>query len=176
MQHLLAYEVTFRNNSSLMSLHLSAAAVPASKQDLLAHYVPASALIPSLSSTISPLQGPSKLKVSSRTIKELPQFYPLLSGYQLEDATGAIIPKFLKNKLTGNTNNISNITFKYEHTHTTVEVITVLLLHQELMKIVVTYYRGHHADIEREEIDPVSDHFRASGHHLQLLPRSCPKL
>ena len=114
--------------------------------------------------------------VTSRMIKELSRFCSLLTGYQLEARNDAIIPKFFKNRFTGNgnNNNVSEITFKYKYT--TVEAITVILLHQTSLTTVAIYYCGYHVDIERKEIIPVSDHFRASGHYLQLIPRSYPKL
>ncbi|OAQ32530.1 hypothetical protein K457DRAFT_16095 [Linnemannia elongata AG-77] len=73
----------------------------------------------------------------------------------------------------GNNNNISKITSNYEYT--TVEALTAIYLHQASLKSAVAYYREYHVDIEREEIIPVLDHFRISGHHLQLTPRSCLK-
>ncbi|KAF9134241.1 hypothetical protein BGW39_007712 [Mortierella sp. 14UC] len=58
IQHVLAYEVIFRNSSSLESVNIFAETVLTDKQASLAHYIVVSALA---LSPVTTLQGPSKL-------------------------------------------------------------------------------------------------------------------
>ncbi|KAK3808915.1 MAG: hypothetical protein JOS17DRAFT_765528 [Linnemannia elongata] len=63
-QHVRAYEIVLRNNRSLEDLHLTAIYI-VNKQDSTAHYVPVSALIPSLGSSPPTLSKLKKLKIAN---------------------------------------------------------------------------------------------------------------
>ncbi|KAF9547127.1 hypothetical protein EC957_008807 [Mortierella hygrophila] len=104
--------------------------------------------------------------------EELSRHCPRLIGYQLEDSTGAIVHDFLAN--IANNNNVSRIMFEYCHISS--NTITAILMHQTFLKSVEQFTPSSDFDLEREVVAPVSSHFQASGHLLQLIPRCCPRL
>lgn len=255
MQHLRAYEIVHRNNTSLQSLHLFAITFFSNKQDSLAHYVSAPALAPSSGGTLSnpsklttlrvermcltydnltiilkacpkltklilphtdvvgtstqsfqhtgvtsfssnlekifdvTRAGPSLLSyfpnlitlstfafspdstISPTRIKEdINRYCTRLTGYQLVDKTGAIVPDFL----TTIADNVSEICFLYPNI--SLETITAILLHQATLKTVQHFFLDNDFSFEQEEVFSVSDHFQASGQYIQLIPRCCPLL
>ncbi|KAG0202237.1 hypothetical protein BGX33_009816 [Mortierella sp. NVP41] len=109
--------------------------------------------------------------ITTNRIKEdLSRYCPLVTGYRLEDHTGAIVPSFCTNIAT----NPPEIVFL--HKHTSLETITAILLHQATIKTIMAFYMQHGFDHERDEVASVSDHFQASGQFLQLIPRCCSQL
>lgn len=109
--------------------------------------------------------------VSSARIKEdTTRYCPSLTGYRLEDTTGAIVPEFLTNIA----NNVSEVVFI--HGHLSLETITAILLHQSTLKIVWHFYVHRDLELEKADIPPVSTHFEGSARYLQLIPRCCSQL
>ncbi|KAG0069880.1 hypothetical protein BGZ90_012836 [Linnemannia elongata] len=107
---------------------------------------------------------------SARIKDDITRYCPQLSGYQLEDDTGAIVLNFL----TDIADNVSEIV--YRHDNISSETITAMLLHQATLKIVKHFNLELDFDFEREEIAKVEDHFQVSDRFLQLIPRCCPNL
>ncbi|KAK3845479.1 MAG: hypothetical protein J3R72DRAFT_502094 [Linnemannia gamsii] len=92
-----------------------------------------------------------------------------VAQYTVEDATGAIISEFLL--YVGD--NITEFTFRYEHT--SVEMITCMLVHQLSLTSIVQF-RKHDFDLESDTVAQMPEHFRLSGRFLQLIPRCCSQL
>ncbi|KAF8947963.1 hypothetical protein BGZ47_007101 [Haplosporangium gracile] len=113
-----------------------------------------------LVSTISPV----KIK------EQLTRYCPHLTGYLLEDNTGAIVPDFFIDIV----NNVSEICFLYRTI--SLETITAILLHQSTLKAVKHFLMENSFNFEKEEVVPVLDHFQTSGRFIQLIPRCCPVL
>ncbi|KAG9064188.1 hypothetical protein KI688_003376 [Linnemannia hyalina] len=103
---------------------------------------------------------------------EISRHCPRLIEYRLADTTGAIVPDFLAN--IANNNNVSRIMFRYNNMSS--DTITAILMHQAFLKSVEQFTPSSKFDLEKEEVAPVSSHFRATGHLLQLIPRCCSRL
>lgn len=113
----------------------------------------------------------SSFPVSSAKIKEdTIRYCPSLTGYRLEDITGAIVPEFLTNIA----HNVSEVVF--HHGHLSLETITAILLHQSTLKSVSHFHVQRGLDFEKADVAPVSTHFEGSGRCLQLIPRCCSQL
>ncbi|OAQ32510.1 hypothetical protein K457DRAFT_123163 [Linnemannia elongata AG-77] len=114
--------------------------------------------------------GSSHSIPSARIKDDITRYCPHLSGYHLEDSTGAIVLNFL----TDIANNMSEIVCLLRHISS--ETITAMLLHQATLKIVKHFNFEQDFDFEKEEIAKVGDHLQLSGRFLQLIPRCCPDL
>ncbi|KAF9138983.1 hypothetical protein BGX30_008523 [Mortierella sp. GBA39] len=108
----------------------------------------------------------------NRIKEELSRHCPRLTGYQLEDSIGAILPNFLANL--PNNNNVSRIMFNYKTISS--DTITAILMHQAFLESVKQFTPSSGFALEKEEVAPVSSHFQESGHLLQLIPRCCSRL
>ncbi|KAG0355017.1 hypothetical protein BGX24_006747, partial [Mortierella sp. AD032] len=108
--------------------------------------------------------------ISSSKIKEdLLRYCPDVTKYRLEDHTGVIVSEFLLNIA----DNCTELLYTYKHT--SLEVITSILLHQSTLQS-VHRYRKDFFDFESETVPPLSDHFRQFGRFVQLIPRGCSQL
>ncbi|KAG0209855.1 hypothetical protein BGX33_005312 [Mortierella sp. NVP41] len=105
---------------------------------------------------------------AGRIKEELDQYCPHVKKYHL-NSTGAAVSDFCS-KIA---RTVSEIVFLYEQMST--EVIIALLLHQNSLSTVRNYW-GTIADIEKDDVAAVNDHFQAHGQFLQLLPRGCSRL
>ncbi|KAK3845517.1 MAG: hypothetical protein J3R72DRAFT_435965 [Linnemannia gamsii] len=112
----------------------------------------------------------TNLTIPSSQIKEdLLRYCPDVTKYRLEGHTGAIVSEFLLNIA----DNCTEVTYAYKHT--SLEVITGLLLHHPTLEA-VHQYRDNGFDYEAETVLPLSDHYRQSGRFVQLIPRGCSLL
>ncbi|KAG9069481.1 hypothetical protein KI688_010384 [Linnemannia hyalina] len=107
---------------------------------------------------------------ASRIKEDTRRYCPYLTGYRLQDQTGAIVPEFLVNIA----HNISEIVFV--HKQISLETITAILLHQSTLTSVLHFYVHQDLDLEEANIAPVSTHFEGSSQYLQLIPRCCSRL
>ncbi|KAG0217759.1 hypothetical protein BGX33_009638 [Mortierella sp. NVP41] len=101
--------------------------------------------------------------------EEILRYCPSLTGYRLDDNTGAIVSKFCANIAM----NISEVAYPLQNT--SLETIIAILLHQATLKSVVVFHEQGF-DFEAEKVTPVSDHFQESGQFLLLIPRCCSQL
>ncbi|KAK3845410.1 MAG: hypothetical protein J3R72DRAFT_418446 [Linnemannia gamsii] len=109
-------------------------------------------------------------RINSRIKKVLTDNCPNLTIFQLQGETGAIIPQFCLNT----PRQLTKIAFHYPHT--TTETIIAILQHQSTLQAVSIFCMDNIFITSRDRVVAVKDHFRDSGHVLQLLPRSCPRL
>ncbi|KAF9134234.1 hypothetical protein BGW39_007705 [Mortierella sp. 14UC] len=101
---------------------------------------------------------------------DISTYCPNITGYGLEDRTGAIVTVLL----TTIADKVSFICFKYEKLSS--EFITALLMHQTSLMMVQHFLSPYGLELEMEGVPPVSSHFQASGRYLQLIPRGCSRL
>ncbi|KAG0286974.1 hypothetical protein BGZ96_009026 [Linnemannia gamsii] len=101
---------------------------------------------------------------------EVKQHCPLLSDVRLRDSPESMWVTLFTDVFS----NLKEISFDYKSM--SVQVLTTILLHQDTVESIQAN-PGVHFDFDRDVYWVfVTDHFQASGRHLQLLPRSCTRL
>ncbi|KAF8944351.1 hypothetical protein BGZ47_004357 [Haplosporangium gracile] len=108
---------------------------------------------------------------STRIKKELLQYCPRVSGFQLADSTGALVTEFLTTIAKRNVDE-----FVFRSRHTSLELITTVLAHQTTMRTIMPYCPEEYLDQDKEEVPPVTNYLQESGQLLQLIPRGCSEL
>ncbi|KAF9134233.1 hypothetical protein BGW39_007704 [Mortierella sp. 14UC] len=98
------------------------------------------------------------------------RYCPRLTGYQLEDITGAIAMEFLTNIA----RNIGQLVFR--HNNMSIPMIGAILMHQESLKTIMHFNIQPDLDFEEDRVAPLSTHFRRYGNILQQIPRACSSL
>lgn len=92
-----------------------------------------------------------------------------LTGFQLEDITGAIVFEFLANI----SDKVTQLVFR--HFNMSMEMINSILLHQNSMTTLM-HFSIPGFSFEDGKVAPVTTHSQALGTHLQLVPRRCSRL
>ncbi|KAG0374021.1 hypothetical protein BGX24_010940 [Mortierella sp. AD032] len=102
--------------------------------------------------------------------EEISRHCPRLTGFYLEDGARTIVPTFI----TDIASNVEVVCFLYHHL--SLKIIMAILLHRNTLRKIKHFNQQTDFDLERDEVGVVTDHFKESGKHLQLIPRCCPAL
>lgn len=94
---------------------------------------------------------------------------PHLTGFQLEDITGAIVFEFLANI----SDKVTQLVFR--HFNMSMEMIKSILLHQNSL-MTLRHFSIPGFSFEDERMALVATHSQALGSQLQLIPRKCSRL
>ncbi|KAG0270770.1 hypothetical protein BGZ95_001545 [Linnemannia exigua] len=138
--------------------------VPQHAHSLLS-YFPSMTTLAAFSYTQGSLRPPATM-----VKEEISRYCPQLTGYYLEDSARTIVPTFL----TDIVSDVEVVCFLYHHL--SLKIINAILLHHSTLKNIKHFNQQTNFDLEKDELGVVTDHFKESGKHLQLIPRYCPAL